>query len=237
MRCSTKDYGMTGEKDVGTAAQQTIHFIAAAQDKQTGGWADRPGATATMTNAAWNIMALRNGASAGLTAPPTAFEKAAKFLDSVQVPGVKFGETGPKDASDAATAMGLLSRVHLVEALGGANFLGGGNMIFRDFTPATSLDPGKWAVTQKQGLDHLSRTGCSTKDAAYNFFATVLIHSNGGQQWDAWNRTMRRQLVAAQTKEGDETGSWWNPADIHAAAGGRLFQTAINAMMLEVYYR
>ena len=48
---------------------------------------------------------------------------------------------------------------------------------------------------------------------------------------------MRKQLISVQAKEGDEAGSWWNLKDIHAATGGRLFQTAINAMTLEVYYR
>ena len=38
-----------------------------------------------------------------------------------------------------------------------------------------------------------------------------------------------------QTQEGDEAGSWWNPKDIHADTGGRLFQTALGAMTLEVY--
>ena len=47
---------------------------------------------------------------------------------------------------------------------------------------------------------------------------------------------MRKQLVDSQIKEGDEAGSWWNPDDVRAAEGGRFFQTAINTLMLEVYY-
>jgi hypothetical protein len=90
---------------------------------------------------------------------------------------------------------------------------------------------------QKGGIELLSKNGPSEKDAASNFSATTFMQSYGGSEWDMWNRKMRRQLIVGQVKEGDERGSWWNPDDIHAAAGGRLFQTAINSLTLEVYYR
>ena len=43
-------------------------------------------------------------------------------------------------------------------------------------------------------------------------------------------------VILSQVREGAETGSWWNPEDLRAVEGGRLFQTAINPLMLEVYY-
>ena len=44
------------------------------------------------------------------------------------------------------------------------------------------------------------------------------------------------QLVRRQSKTGHESGSWWT--DYHwTAAGGRLYETSLSVMTLEVYYR
>jgi len=82
----------------------------------------------------------------------------------------------------------------------------------------------------------LGQLGPSSKDAVYNLHVTLLLRSLGDSVWDTWNRQMRDRLVNSQTKSGDEAGSWWQPDDVRAAFAGRLFQTALNAMILEVYY-
>ena len=125
--------------------------------------------------------------------------------------------------------MGLLAGCILVAAPEVLPYLGG---VF-------SFSPPRDRRSQPLGLraaSSLSRTGLSAKDTVYNLYATVYIHELSGSDWDTWNRKMRKQLVESQIKVGDEAGSWWNPDDVHAAKGGRLFQTAINTLMLEVYY-
>ena len=47
---------------------------------------------------------------------------------------------------------------------------------------------------------------------------------------------MQRTLLAHQVKSGPAAGSW-PPDDIWAQVGGRVYQTAICALTLEVYYR
>ena len=39
-------YGMTGDQNVGMAAQRAVNYIIAAQNKATGGWRYNPGETA-----------------------------------------------------------------------------------------------------------------------------------------------------------------------------------------------
>jgi hypothetical protein len=227
-----EDYNFTGDKNVGTAAQRAIKFIVAQQDEKTGGWAEPPG-RCCMSLSAWQIMALASGKMARLDVPASAWKKAAQFLDSLQAEGgAKYGETGPKDAGDAATIMGLLARAYL-----GANAGGGGILAGRDVAPASPAQPAKEDAGQKRGIEFLSRRGPLEKDAVANFWATTLMHNHLSKLWDTWNRKLRRQLIAAQTKEGDALGSWWNPDDVRAAAGGRFLQTAINTLTLEVYYR
>ena len=58
----------------------------------------------------------------------------------------------------------------------------------------------------------------------------------GGPKWDAWNRAMRDHLVQTQDTRGLESGSWHFP-DHHGDKGGRLYNTAMAVMTLEVYYR
>ena len=55
-----------------------------------------------------------------------------------------------------------------------------------------------------------------------------------GNYWTQWNRRMRGQLLATQVRNGVEKGSWffgnnWN--------GGRVYDTALSALTLQVYYR
>jgi len=47
---------------------------------------------------------------------------------------------------------------------------------------------------------------------------------------------MRDQLVNSQVQLGHEKGSWYH-AGPWSSAGGRLYDTAMSTMILEVYYR
>jgi hypothetical protein len=76
----------------------------------------------------------------------------------------------------------------------------------------------------------------------YNFYANQVLRDFGGPLWAKWNPVMRDYLVKTQAKNGHLTGSWmFFGADRHAQhgtqAGGRLYNTALCALILEVYYR
>lgn len=204
-------YGLTGDKEVGKRAQMAIDFIIARQDRQTGGWAARPGGKSATSVTACQIMALKSGCSAGLKMDAAVFDAAGKFLQHAQSDDAAgFGETGP-GKEPAATAMGLLCRQYL-----------GGK---RD-------DP-----AMQRGVEFLMRCGPSKSDLLYNDFATRVLHNMSGYEWDRWNRMNRKMLVECQAREGPEEGSWWIAGEVHTADGGRLFQTAIVTATLMVYYR
>lgn len=222
-------YGMTGDDAVGAAAQKAVRFIVE-QDAKADDGSDVPGKPPTLSVAAWKIMAIRNAKMASLEVPPAVLEKAGKFLAGFQSAEGMYGETGPRDASNAATAMGLLSRLYLDGNPSTLTVFGGHLTIF---SPDDSTKPAAWVQGGQQFLSH---AGPSAKDCTYNLYATVFMHILSGNDWDTWNRKMRKQLVDSQIKGGDEAGSWWNPGDVRAAEGGRLFQTAVNTLMLEVSY-
>ena len=230
-------YMLTGDNTVGAAAQKAVQFIVASRDVKTSDRSDSPNQPITLSVCAWEIMALRSAKMADLKVPPAALEKAGKLLARFQTSDGKYGETGPRAASDAATAMGLLSR----SSLGGnplsRTVFGGRFTVFvLDESSESSKKPKEPAAWVTGGQQFLSRAGFSAKDCLCNLYATVYVHELSGSDWDAWNRKMQKELVDAQVKVGDEAGSWWNADDVHAAEGGRLLQTAINTLMLEVYY-
>ena len=47
---------------------------------------------------------------------------------------------------------------------------------------------------------------------------------------------MKEALVTTQQTRGDDAGSW-NPDGIWGGYGGRVYSTALSALILEVYYR
>jgi hypothetical protein len=61
-----------------------------------------------------------------------------------------------------------------------------------------------------------------------------------GDHWTAWNDRLRPLLQSTQVQDGPLAGSWHpdRPVpDRWAHAGGRLYITTLNLLMLEVYYR
>ena len=88
----------------------------------------------------------------------------------------------------------------------------------------------------KNGVEYLSKVGPSPSDMYYNYYATQVMHHWGEEEWVKWNNVMREMLVKRQIREGHAAGSW-PPSGGHSAVGGRLLETCLSAMTLEVYYR
>ena len=70
----------------------------------------------------------------------------------------------------------------------------------------------------------------------YNYYATQVMHHWQGSAWKRWNDRMRDYLIQTQANEGHENGSWYFE-HTHSKKGGRLYNTAMAIMTLEVYYR
>jgi hypothetical protein len=68
------------------------------------------------------------------------------------------------------------------------------------------------------------------------YYASLALFQHQGEPWRRWNEVLTRELLNHQRTDGGATGSW-DPADEWSQLGGRLYQTAICTLMLEVYYR
>jgi hypothetical protein len=158
-------------------------------------------------------MALKSGDMANLRVNPLTVKKAVAFLDSVQSDdGAAYGYTDKSTPAPARNAVGLLCRMYLG---------------WKKNNPAL-----------QRGVANLAKAGPS-KDLYHNYYATQVLHHLEGDAWTAWNTRMRDLLLNTQAKRGHEAGSWYDGVDVgHGAdAAGRLYCTALSAMILEVYYR
>lgn len=213
-------YAMTGDKALHAPAQQAVNFICGAQDPVGGGWRYEPFQPGDTSVVGWQIMALKSALFAQLSVPALVFRRTSAFLDSVQSEnGALYGYTFPLDVPAAApgdgaatTAIGLLCRMHL----------------------GWSKDtPGL-----RRGIQLLSESGPIPGNMYFNYYATQVLRHWEGPEWKRWNERMRDQLVASQYLKGHERGSWYmTERDVGALVGGRLYCTAMAAMILEVYYR
>ena len=204
-------YGMTKDEALKEIAQGALRFIVYAQNVEGGGWRYTPGEPGDVTVTGWQLMALRSGQLAKLEVPSPTVGRIEKFLDSVQTDGgARYRYQTHRKPEPTTSAVGLLCRM----------YLGWG----RD-TPALY-----------QGVAFLDKWGPSESNIYYNYYATQVLHFWEGPEWEKWNRQMRDYLIATQSTESHEAGSWHFP-DHYGDTGGRLYTTAMALMILEVYYR
>ena len=210
-------YAMTRDKSLERPAQLALDYIAYAQDPVGGGWRYTPQQPGDTSAVGWQIMALKSGHMGDLLVRPDTVKKAVKFLDSVQADGGSgyYYMERTKTIPRGTTAVGLLCRM----------YLGWG----RNHEALT------------RGIERLAKSGPSTSDFYYNYYATqVMFQFTGakGDLWKKWNEKMRDFLVRTQAIKDHEKGSWYAGSSLHSAKkGGRLYTTALGAMILEVYYR
>ncbi len=206
-----ESYAMTKDRRLRNVAQGALEFIENVRNKQQGGWRYQPEQAGDLSVSGWIIMALQSGKTARLRVSRTAFSSSAQFLDATQsANGAQYAYVPGQRAKPSTTSIGLLCRM----------YLGWDNK-----HPAL-----------QSGVAYLSQTGPSPNNMYYNYYATQVMHHAGGSTWPKWNLVMRDSLIKSQLKKGPEKGSW-NVTDPHGNGGGRLYQTCLSVMTLEVYYR
>jgi hypothetical protein len=209
-------FAITGDEELRGPAQKAIDFIVQAQYKD-GGWRYTPAPSSQAGDTSvvgWQLMALQSARAANLVVPDATFSRANAYLDRVQHRGGAFyGYQAGNGPTPVMTAEGLLCRLYL---------------------GWTKDEPALGAGVAYLLEQHPPRRG--DFGIYYWYYATQTMHHFGGDEWDKWNRAMRDVLVETQQKEGHAAGSW-APVGQHSDAGGRLYQTALSACTLEVYYR
>jgi hypothetical protein len=213
---------LTGDHSLEAYAQKAVDFIVSAQEKRGGGWRYEPQMPGDTTVTGWQLLALKSAQTAHLRVPRHTLYKAMQFLDSVQYDhGARYTYLPPQGhystssrqselRDQTTTSVGLLCRIY-----------------------------GGWLREHpalKDGVGYLTRWGPSRDDLYYDYYAAQVMHHWGGETWRNWMYPLREHLIRTQATEGHESGSW-NFTGGHAARGGRLYNTTMAIMTLEVYYR
>ncbi len=233
-------YGMTRDRQtLLRPCQAAVNLIMRVQHAE-GGWRypaqPVPGDTSVV---GWQIQALQAARlSKDLVVDDKVVQGANKFLDKVSGGSRKatYGYTdGPGAPGSAMTAVGLLCRYYF-SGWGPSN---GGMAEGVEGLMKKGPKPGTMAKPEPLG----ARGG----DIYYYYYATQVIHFNGGKEWRDWNEGplvdgkrhggMREWLVWLQVNKGNDTGSWDPDRGTVGDRGGRLGTTCLAVLTLEVYYR
>ena len=200
---------MTKDKDLEQPVRSLIQYTVQAQH-DVGGWGYSAATPGDLTISAWQVMSIKSAHSAGIRVPSDVMRRFDRFLDTQQSGGGAFyGYRGP-GKQPGTTAMGLLLRMY--------------RGWFR-------TDP-----RLLEGMNYLEKSGVSTTDVYFNFYATQVFFHQSGTAWTGWNKDVRDFLIKQQEPDGHEEGSW-SMIDSFSKVGGRLYCTCLSILTLEVYYR
>jgi hypothetical protein len=208
-------YGMTSDPALKAPAQKAIDYIVKAQHKD-GGWRYAPKQAGDTSSTGWQVTALKSGQLAGLKVPKATLDGANKFLDSVMDKNnFGYGYTSP-GSTPTLTAVGLLCRQHL-----------GWNPRKKEFG---------------SGIEFMKKTPAKPDHMYYVYYSAQVMHHLGGDDGKKWNENLRDALVKSQdqgkdTKHPYQRGSWDPKKDEHGGAWGRIGQTSLSLVTLEIDYR
>ncbi len=211
---------MTSDAQSVRAAQAAVNFIANTQNAD-GGWAytprlpDQRAEASSLAATAWNVKALKAAQWAGLKVPDARLTAAEGFFNTVRIADSDGFAPAPRDsqADPVSTAAAMLSLMYLG-------------------WQADRPDVIRFAAAAGE-------KGPSLSGQLYQNLCTAqVLREFGGQPWAAFSAAMRQHLLDTQADQGPEAGSWhFDSSGWNNRSGGRLFNTALAALILETYYR
>jgi hypothetical protein len=210
--------GMTGDESLREPVGLAAEFIERARNKRAGGWRYDPGQAGDTSVLGWQVMALKSARMAGVEVPWEAFNAADKWLDLVSTSrggrgSGRYAYRPGREYTPAMTAEGMFVR----QVLGRR--------------PEEPL--------MRASAEYITRhlpDWDSQPNTYYWYYATLALFQNQGEHWERWNEAITKQLLDNQRRDGRTAGSW-DPVGEWARIGGRVYQTALCTLMLEVYYR
>lgn len=198
----------------------------------------------------WMIFALKTAEENQLPVDKAAYADANTWFQSIEDPntgrtGYTFGEGGggigsmpsrpsgyveqfPAEKSEALTAVALLSRIFMTDS----------KKVHR------WSDHPQYELMKKQANllaakpPHWDEDGGSI-DMYYWYYGTYAMNQWGGSHWNNWKKSIEKALIPNQRMENKEDNFYgsWDPVGAWGRDGGRVYSTALCALILEVYYR
>jgi len=215
-------------------AQAAIDYLQQARNRGGGfRYQVPPDGKSDTSVTAWATFALKSAEEAGLRVDEHAYDSILAWLDEMTDPATgrvgydtKGGRPGrlarnfeqfPPDRSESMTAAGLLVRFFMGQRTNKGSILG-------KHTDLLLSCPPEWDESS------------GSIDMYYWYWGSYAMYQMGGRHWKTWNNLMKPMVVEHQRRDGDLKGSW-DPIGVWGDSGGRVYSTALMALVLEVYFR
>lgn len=212
-------YGISRDKRLHDPAQRAVDYIVATQSAENGGWRYFPGQAGDTSVTGWQMLALRSAQMAGLQVPKGTIQRVAAYLDLAagDPKSTTYAYQPGRSSTPSMTAVALLIRQYL------------------------GWPRNHFAISNGSRIVAMNLTLNKERNIYYWYYATPFLHNVRGPQWVKWNNWLRENLIATQMKgNGCDAGSWhpeYPTPDRWGRRAGRLFQTSLSVLTLEVYYR
>lgn len=218
-------YALTGDRRLRSPAERAVDFIVKARSADGMAWRYLPGDTRGSDTSilGWIVLVLKSAREVGIVVPPTTTAGVLKWLDKV-AGGDRGGLARYQPEEIARTKKdGEITPTMTAEAWVCRQFLGVGG-------PGSPSD---------EAAEYLLATnpGRNPMNIYYWYYGTLSMYQHGGASWDRWNAQVRDALVSRQRSQGHQAGSWDPDETDYGSRGGRIYETALATLSLEVYYR
>jgi hypothetical protein len=190
----------------------------------------------------WAVMALKSAELSGLQVPRESYDGAMDFTEWVSKPDGLVGYVDPDGAGQRVGGAGD----HFDYHVGTMSALG---MLVRTFARKAPDDPFLEAAARQivQDLPEVSKDQLSV-DYYYWYYASMALNQFDGpdsprkdsKYWGPWNAAMTDAILELQDDNEERdvcSRGGWLVDDRWSHAGGPIYNTAINTLTLEVYYR
>jgi len=208
---------MTDDPGLEDHARRATQFILDSPSRESGGWRYAPGQFGDTSVTGWQVLALASARRAGLQLPPDALGHVRDWMERVRDPAQpgRYGYQPQAQFSPAMTAEGMFIRQILGVPRDDPDMRASVDFMLRNLP--------EWTREREQ-------------NSYYWYYATLAMFHYQGDEWDQWNEELKEVLLANQRQDGCAAGSW-DPIDQWSKIGGRVYQTAICALCLQIYYR
>jgi hypothetical protein len=229
-------YGM-GDRSIRPQAQKAIDWIVQSQCS-TGGWDYKPNSGRTdVSVSGWHVMALKSGNVAGLTIPSEVFIKAEELIRAAtkNTPDGYGAETLYAGNATTANQFSTSGKMH-----GKSD-----RRVAISSTCLQFLGVGRNDIQVQASANAILKDGVpsnNTVDFYRWYYATLGLFQMGikSDYWKTWNLPMKETVCGLQVKVGtykENKGSWNPDGDPYGNRWGRVGETAIGSLLLEIYFR
>ena len=221
-------YAITRDNELKESCEKAVQFVIKSQ-RENGGWCwEKEGGKPNTLATAFAVLALKAATVGRIEVPKEDFDRASKFFESLTNSEGKVGYEAKGDSAQPVggekfanlpvpTAASVIASIFCGETRKNIRMLKGIEIIEKNLP--------QWDKPEMLSVDPL-----------YWYFATYATFDYGGERWHKLYEKMIEVLSQGQENKGCADGSW-KPVGRWGELGGRMFNTALNALTAEIIFR